>query len=209
LLGVDQRREAQSYAACDRVLAVVPLEILVGLRVVLSELLDNVLAHVRVIFLDLPGDLQLVFGRHLRHLTTLSHQVEHELRNVTPGNRDVLDCAADDIALGARDDVSDTVARVDDGAGERAVRDAIRGPRRSERQYGLDGDVQPLDVERLEEDFCRLLAVLGRVQGRLSLREQHGDIVKNKRVSSAAACRNHNKDYRADQKKVMILRLRT
>ena len=150
-------------------LAVVPLEILVGLRVVLPELLDDILAHVRIVFLDLPGDLQLVFGRHLHHLAALSHQVEHELRDVAPGDRDVLDGAADDIALGARDDVSDPITRVDDRASERAVGDAIRGPRRSERQHGLNGDVQSLDVERLKEDLGRLLAVLRGVQRGLRL----------------------------------------
>jgi hypothetical protein len=161
-----------SYATRHRVFAIVSLEILVRLHVVLSELLDDVLAHVRVIFLDLPGDLELVFGRHLRHLAPLSHQVEHKLRNVAPGDRDVFDGAANDVALGARDDVRHAVARVDHGAGERAVRDAVRRPRCGERQHGLDGDVQPLDVERLEEDLGRLLAVLGWVQRRLGLRER-------------------------------------
>jgi hypothetical protein len=150
-------------------LAIVPLEILVGLRVVLSELLDDVLTHVRIILLDLSRDLELVLGRHLRHLTALSHEIEHELRDVPPGYRDVFDGAADHVALGARDDVSHTVARVDDGASQRAVGHAVRGPRCGEGEHGLDGYVQPLDVERLEEDFGRLLAILRGVQRRFRL----------------------------------------
>ena len=145
-------------------LAIEPLEILVGLRVVLSELLDDVLAHVRIVLLDLSGDLQLVLGRYLRHLTALSHEIEHELRDVPPGYRDVFDGAPDHVALGAGDDMGHAVARVDDRAGERAVGHAVRGPRRGEGEHGLDGNVQPLDVERLEEDFGRLLAILRGVQ---------------------------------------------
>ncbi len=151
-------------------LAVVPREELVRLLVVLAELLHDVLAHVAVLLLDLARDLELVLGRHVRHLAALAHEVEHELRDVAPGDGDVLDRAADDVPLRARDDVRDAVARVDDGAGERAVRDTIRGPRGGEREDGLHGDVEALDVEGLEEDLGRLLAVLGRVQWGLGLR---------------------------------------
>ncbi len=109
-------------------LAVVPLEILVRLHIVLPELLDDILTHVRIVFLDPPGDFQLVFGRYLRHLTTLSHQVKYELRDVSSGNRDMFDGTADHIALGTRDNMGHAVARVDDSARERTVCDAVRGP---------------------------------------------------------------------------------
>ena len=145
-------------------LAVVPLEMLVGLRVVLSELLDDVLTHVRIILLDLSGNLQLVLGRHLRHLATLSHEIEHELRDVPPGYRDVFDGAPDYVALSAGDDMGHAVARVDDRASERAVGHTVRGPRCGEGEHGLDGDVQSLNVERLEKDFGRLLAILRGIQ---------------------------------------------
>lgn len=110
-------------------LAVEPLEVLIRLRIELPEFLDDILTHVCVVFLDLPSNLQLVLGRYLRHLSTLSHQVEYELRDVSPGNRDVLDGAADHIALGAGDDMGHAVARVDNRAGERAVCDTVRTPR--------------------------------------------------------------------------------
>ena len=109
-------------------LSVEPLEILVRLRIELPELLDDILTHVRIVLLDLPGDLQLVLGRHLRHLATLSHQVEYKLRNVSPGDRNVFDGAANHIALGAGNDMGHAVTRIDDSAGERAVGDAVRGP---------------------------------------------------------------------------------
>lgn len=152
-------------------LAIVPLKVLVGLRVVLPELLDDVLTHVRIILLDLSGDLKLVLGRHLRHLAALSHEIEHELRDVPSGYRDVFDGAADHVALGAGDDMGHAVARVDDRTGQRTVAHAVRGPRCGEGKHGLDGDVQSLDVERLEEDFGRLLAILRRVQRRFGLCE--------------------------------------
>ena|SRR6267154_1646490 len=109
-------------------LAIKPLKVLVRLHVVLPELLDDILTHVRIVFLYLPGDLKLVLRRYLRHLATLSHQVKYELRDVSPCNRDVFDGAADHIALGAGDHMGHAVARVDDRARERAVRDTVRGP---------------------------------------------------------------------------------
>jgi hypothetical protein len=179
-------------------LAIVPLEILVGLRIVLSELLDDILAHVRKVFLDLSGDLQLVLGRHLRHLAALSHKIEYELRDVPPGDRDVFDGAANHIALGAGDNMGHTVARVDDRAGERAVRHAIRGPRRGKGKHGLDGDVQPLDVERLEEDFGRLLAILGGVQRGFGLCEP----VYTRGGRMAMSRSSHGYTYRIDHRKL-------
>jgi len=170
-------------------LAIEPLEILVGLRVVLSELLDDVLTHVRVILLDLSGDLQLVLGRYLCHLAALSHEIEHELRDVPPGYRDVFDGAPDHVALGAGDDMGHAVARVDDRAGERAVGHAVRGPRRGEGEHGLDGNVQPLNVERLEEDFGRLLAILRGVQRWFGLCEPACARGKGKRRSGEGVTR--------------------
>ena len=151
-------------------LALVPREELVRLLVVLPEFLHDVLAHVAVLFLDLARDLELVLGRHVRHLSALAHEVEHELRDVAPGDGDVLDRAADDVPLCAGNDVRDTIARVNDGAGERAVRHAVRGPGCGEREDGLDGDIEALDVEGLEEDLGRLLAILWRVQWGFGLR---------------------------------------
>ena len=108
--------------------AIKPLKVLVRLHIVLPELLDDILTHIRIVFLHLPGDLKLVLGRYLRHLTTLSHQVKYELRDVSPSNRDVFDGTTDHIALGAGDHMGHAVTRVDDRARERAVCDTIRGP---------------------------------------------------------------------------------
>ena len=150
-------------------LAIEPFEILVRLRVVLPKFLDYVLAHIRIILLDLPSNFQLVFRWHLRHLSALSHQVEYELCDVSSGDWDVLDSTADDIPLRTRNNVSDTVAGIDDRACECAVGDAIRGPRGGEGEHGLNGNVQTLDVERLEENLGRLFAILRWVQRGLSL----------------------------------------
>jgi len=188
-------------------LSVIPLEILVRFHIVLPKLLDDILTHVRIVFLHLPGDLELVFGRHLRHLAALPHQVEHKLGDVPPGDRDVLDGAPDHVALGDGDDVRHAVARVDDRAGERAVRHAVRGPGSGESQHGLDGDVQPRDVERLEEDLGRLLAVLGRVQWRLGLCKVAINRRRRKEVRSVSA-QVRSMVYCTDQEKVMVLRLR-
>ena len=151
-------------------LALVPCKVLVRLLVILPELLHDVLAHVAVLLLDLPRDLELVLGGHVRHLAALAHEVEHELGDVAPGDGDVLDRAPDNVPLCTGDDVRDTVAGVDDGASERAVCHAVRGPGGGEREDGLDGDVEALDVEGLEEDLGRLLAILWRVQWGFGLR---------------------------------------
>jgi hypothetical protein len=89
------------------------------------------------------------------------------LRDVAAGERNVLDRRANDVALGDGNDVRHTVARVDDGAGERALGDVARRPRRGQRQHGLNGNVQAGHVERLEHDLGRVFTVLGSVEWRL------------------------------------------
>ena len=120
------------------------------------------------------------------HLTAFAHEVQYELRDVATGDGDVLDRASDDIALSAGDDVRDTITRVDDRACQRPVRDAVRGPGRGEREHGLHGDVETLDIEGLEEDLGRLLAVLWRVERWLGLyvalrRNEYNEVSKGNR----------------------------
>ena len=50
-----------------------------------------------------------------------------------------------------------------------AVCDLSWGPGRSEGEYGLDGNVEPLNVEQLEEDLGGVFAVLRRVKRRFGL----------------------------------------
>ena len=77
----------------------------------------------------------------------------------------MLDDAADNITFRAGDDMCDTVARVDDSLSKRAVDDSVRRPRSGRREHGLHGEVQSLDVERLEEDLGGLLSVLWCIEG--------------------------------------------
>jgi len=98
------------------------------------------------------------------HLAPFSHKVENKLRDVAASDWDVFDGAPDDVSFGARNDVGYAVARVDDGSREGAVCDAVGRPGGSESKYGLDGDVEALDVEGFKEDFGSLLAVFGRVE---------------------------------------------
>ena len=58
----------------------------------------------------------------------------------------------------------DSVARVDDHAGERPPAHLALGPAGREREDGLHGDIQPWDVERLEHDLGGVLSVLGGVE---------------------------------------------
>lgn len=115
----------KTYASGHGVFSFKSLEILVWLSIVLPELIHDVLAHVAVILLDLRGDLHLILRGYGGHLTTFSHQVEHELGDVPTGDWDVLDGASDDIALRARDNVGDTITRVNHSTGEGSVCDSV------------------------------------------------------------------------------------
>ncbi len=70
-----------------------------------------------------------------------------------------------------RYDVGDAVARVDDDARERALAHLPLGPAGGQRQHRLHRDVQPGDVEGLEHDLGRVLAVLRRVEWGLRQKE--------------------------------------
>jgi hypothetical protein len=157
--------KGQTYPSCDAVLSVVSFEIFVRLRIVLPELFNDILTNITEILLNLSGNLELVLRRHRRHLPTFSHEIQDKLGDITSRNRDMLDRASDNVALRAGDNVGNAVPGVDDGSGQRTIRDSVGTPRSSEGQNGLHGDVKPLDVERLEKYLCRLLSVFRRVQG--------------------------------------------
>ena len=106
-------------------LPIIPLKMLIWLRIILPKLPDDILTHITVILLHLPCDLQLIFRRNVNGLPTLSHQVQYELRDITSSDGDVLDGAPNDVPFGARNNVRDTVSRVDDCSGERAVGDSV------------------------------------------------------------------------------------
>ena len=127
--------------------SIVPRKVLIRLLVILPELLHDVLAHIAVLLLDLPGDLQLVFRRDIGHLSALTHEVEHELGDITTGDGDVLDGTPNNITLRAGNDVGNTVSGVDDGTRERAVGDTVGRPRGGKSKDSLNGDVETLDVE--------------------------------------------------------------
>ena len=150
-------------------LAIVPLKILVRLRIVLPELSDDILADIAEILLDLARHPELILRRNGRHLPSFPHQIQDKLRDVAAGDGYMLDCASDDVSLRAGDNVCNTIPRVNDGPSQRAIGDSIGAPGRGEGENSLYGNIQPLDVERLEEYLRRLFSILGRVEGRFSL----------------------------------------
>jgi hypothetical protein len=87
------------------VLARVARKVCVRVRVVLLKLLDNVLADVCVVLLDLLGDAALVLGRDSGRLATFTKEGEDKVRNVATGNGDVLDRRSDNVALSNGDGV--------------------------------------------------------------------------------------------------------
>ena len=98
-----------TYLASDGVLPLITFKELVRLNVILPELLHDILAHIRVVLLDLSSNLQLVFRGHSNHIPSLSDKVQYELCNVTTGDGYMLDGTSDDIPFGTRNDVSDTI----------------------------------------------------------------------------------------------------
>lgn len=139
------------------------MEILIRFLVILPKLFDNILAHVTIIFLDLGSDLHLILRRDGGHLPAFTHQVQHELCDVPPSDGNVLDSAADHVALCTRYDMGHTVARVDDRACECSF-GGLGCPRGGKCKYGLYGDIKSLDVERLEEDLSGHFPVFRRVK---------------------------------------------
>jgi hypothetical protein len=106
-------------------LSIKSLKILVRLRIVLPELPDDILAHITIILLHFSGNLQLILRRYIDSLSTLSHQVQHKLRDIASGDWDVLDGTSNDVPLCTRDNVCDTIPGIDDCAGESAVGDSV------------------------------------------------------------------------------------
>ena len=141
-------------------LPVIPLKMLVRLCIILPKLPDDVLTHITVILLYLPCDLQLILRRDINGLSTLSHQVQYELRDIASSDGDVLDGAPNDVPFGARNNVCDTIPRVNDCSGEGAVSDSVGRPGCCEGEDGLNSYVQSLDIKRLEEDLGSLFSVL-------------------------------------------------
>jgi len=149
-------------------------KVLVGLRIVLPVFLHDVLANVAMRLLHLSCNLQLILGRDGRHLPSFSHQIKHELGDIPAGDGNMLDRTTDNVPLSARDNMGDTITRVNNGSGECTVRNLVGGPGGSEGEHRLDGDVETLDVERFKKYLGSLFSVLGCVERRFGLRQSGG-----------------------------------
>lgn len=88
----------------------------------------------------------------------------------------MFDRAPNDVPLRTWNDMSNAISRIDNRSGECAVCNPVRGPRRGERKDGLDGDVQSLDVKRLEEYLSRLFSVFGWIERWFSLIQLRGTL---------------------------------
>mmetsp|Transcript_8825 Transcript_8825/g.17810 ORF Transcript_8825/g.17810 Transcript_8825/m.17810 type:complete len:278 (-) Transcript_8825:231-1064(-) len=142
---------------------------LCGVVVVLAELLRHVRAHIAVLLLDPFSHLHGVVRRDGG--LAFPHKQLDEVGDVAPREGDVLDARADHVTVRDGNNVCHAVTSVDHRAGERALDDLLRGPRRSQSEDRLHGDVQPLDVERLEHDLGRELSILRSVHRRLGQQE--------------------------------------
>jgi hypothetical protein len=127
--------------ARHRILSFVLDKIFVRFPVVLPVLLHDVLTHIAIHFLHLSSNLQLILRRNGRQLPSFPHKIQHKLADVSPGDWNMFDRTPDDIPLSTRDNVGDTIARVNNRPSQRAIRDLVGGPRSGEGEYCLDGNV--------------------------------------------------------------------
>ena len=107
------------------------------------------------------------------------HVAELELGDIMSGDRDALDGTADDVPLQEGDHVSDTVTWVNDSTHKCVAHDLFQGPGCSEGKYGLDSNVEPLNIEWLKEDLSSVFMVLRQVERRFSLSNTHHVTVMN------------------------------
>lgn len=94
------------------------------LRVILGELLVQVFANVAVLLLDLRSDLKLVTRWQL--LLPITQHLQGEVGDVSAGQWDVLHATRDDIAITDWEDVSNTIARVNDSSRHRAEVEGVK-----------------------------------------------------------------------------------
>jgi hypothetical protein len=89
-----------------------------AVTVVFAELVDDVRADVAVLLLDLLRRLERRVG-----LAAVSKERLDKVGNVAAGNGDGFNGRANNVALGDRDDVRDTITGIDNRASERPVCD--------------------------------------------------------------------------------------
>ena len=136
-----------TYLASDSVLSLITFKELVWFDVILPELFDNVLADIAVLLFNLARDLQLIFGRYICHLSPFTHEVQHELGDVATCDGDVLDGTSNDVPLSAGNDMSDSIAGINDSARQGPISDSIGRPRRSQSKNSLNSDIETFDIE--------------------------------------------------------------
>lgn len=78
----------------------------------------------------------------------------------------MFDGRANDVAFGDGDDVGDSITRIDHSTGEGALFHLLGGPRSSEGEHGLDGNIQARNVESFEHDFSSVFTVFGLIEWR-------------------------------------------
>lgn len=132
----------------------------IRLAVEAGEFFDHVGAYVAVFLFDSFGCFETAVC-----FAPITEERLDKVGDITTGDGDAFDGAANYVAFCDWDNVGDAVAGVDDDACEGPVGDFGRGPGCCQCEDGLDSDVEACAVEGFEHDFCRVFSVFGRVQG--------------------------------------------
>lgn len=123
---IEDERMELTYLPRDSVLSFVAFKVLVWLCVVFPELFHDILTHITVILLNLSSNLQLIFRRDGGHVPSLTDKIQNKLGDITTGNGYMLNSTANDISLGARDNVCDTIPGINNCSSECAVCYSVR-----------------------------------------------------------------------------------
>jgi hypothetical protein len=162
---VDERRLEEALGGLEALLADAD-DATVGQLVGLDEhggLVRELVLKLRVVgdvaelLLDHADGLKV--GGAVEGVAAQQHQLDEVARDGAAGDVEAARQVRQREALEDGHGVRDAVARVDDDAGQQALR--------VERQHGLDGDVDRLEAVLLEHDLAEALAVLLRVHRRL------------------------------------------
>jgi len=139
------------------------------LLIVAGEFFKHVFADIAVLFFDFGTNFCGITSLEL--FATVLERLKHVLGNIVSSERNMLHARWDHISVANREDVSDTIAWVDDCASH--VTDIVQITLVAlitcicelciERKRRLHTDKQALHVKSLEHNFCHLFTVLGSV----------------------------------------------
>mmetsp|Transcript_20902 Transcript_20902/g.23640 ORF Transcript_20902/g.23640 Transcript_20902/m.23640 type:complete len:243 (+) Transcript_20902:681-1409(+) len=141
------------------------------LFVIFVQLRQGILSNITVLLFDLLRYFQQFFSGHL--LSSISQRIQNKVGNISTCKRDMLDATSDDISIYNRNDMGNTVARINNSSRQALSMWRVSGVCGGgiKGQYGLHCNVHSLNIEGLKENFRHLFTILGSIHGRFRQQE--------------------------------------